>query len=226
MQIGILECGHFPTAEGFPKQTYGELYTRFLAGRGLNFRSWPVVDMDFPSDPKAAGGWLLTGSKHAAYEDHPFIPPLEDFVRSAYAQNIPLVGICFGHQIIAQALGGTVEKFSGGWSLGRQLYRIEDRDLALNAWHQDQVTRIPDEARTVGTNDFCRHAALAYNGPAFSVQAHPEFTDAEVELLLSVRRAALSDEQASEVRANLGKPLSNTDLADRIAAFFKEPAHV
>lgn len=226
MHIGILQCGHFPTAEGFPEKTYGELYASFLAGRGLSFRTWSVVDMDFPENVQAADGWLLTGSKHGAYEDLPFIPPLEAFIRDAYAQDVPLVGICFGHQLIAQALGGKVEKFTGGWSLGRQLYDIDGADIALNAWHQDQVTRLPEDARTIGSSDFCEHAALAYKGRAFSVQAHPEFTDAEVELLLSVRRAALTEEQADEVRNNFGKPLSNADIADRIAAFFKEPAHV
>ncbi len=226
MHIGILQCGHFPTAEGFPEQTYGALYEKFLAGRGLSFRTWSVVDMEFPEGVRAADGWLLSGSKHGAYEDLPFIPPLETFIRDAYAQDVPLVGICFGHQLIAQALGGKVEKFDGGWSLGRQIYEIEGEDVALNAWHQDQVTALPKDALTVGRSDFCKHAALAYKGRAFSVQGHPEFTDAEVELLLSVRRAALSADQADHVRRNLGKPLSNSDLADRIAAFFKEPAHV
>ena len=96
----------------------------------------------------------------------------------------------------------------------------------MNAWHQDQITRLPADARPVGSSEFCRFAALAYSGRAFSVQAHPEFNDAEIQRLLSVRRAALSEEQAEEVRAGIGKPLSNSDLADRIAAFFKEPAHV
>ncbi len=226
MQIGILQCGHFPTAEGFPEQTYGDLYARLLAGRGLSFRTWSVVDMDFPESVRDADGWLVTGSKHGAYEDHPFIPPLETFLRDAYGQDVPLVGICFGHQIIATALGGTVEKFAGGWSLGRQTYQIDGKEMALNAWHQDQVTRIPDDARTIGSNDFCQHAALAYKGRAFSVQGHPEFERSEVELLLKVRRAALSEDQARDVRSNLGLPLSNTELADRIALFFKEPAHV
>ncbi len=226
MKIGILQCGHFPTAEGYPEQTYGDLYARLLAGRGLRFRTWSVVDLEFPESIRDADGWLVTGSKHGAYEDHPFISPLEAFIRDAYDKEVPLVGICFGHQIIAQALGGKVEKFEGGWSLGRQVYQFGGKDMALNAWHQDQVTRIPEEARTIGSSDFCKHAALAYKGRAFSVQGHPEFGDSEINLLLKVRRAALSVQQAEDVRSNLGKPLSNSELADQIAEFFKEPAHV
>ncbi|MEM7753158.1 MAG: type 1 glutamine amidotransferase [Pseudomonadota bacterium] len=226
MHIGILQCGHFPTGEGFQPQTYGELYENFLSGRGLTFQTWSVVDMAFPDSVHAADGWLVTGSKHGAYEDIPFIAPLEQFLRDAYADDVPIVGICFGHQVLAQALGGTVTKHSDGWALGRQSYDFGGKDVTLNAWHQDQVTKPPEEATTIGSNAFCRHAALAYKGRAFSVQAHPEFSDPHVKLLLSVRRAALTDAQADEVRSNLGQPLSNDALAEQIAAFFKEPAHV
>ena len=226
MHIGILQSGHFPTGEGHPEQTYGDLYSEFLKGRGLTFETWSVVDMEFPDSIHAADGWLISGSKHGVYEEVPFIKPLEQFVREVYAAQIPLVGICFGHQLMAQALGGKVEKFTGGWSLGRQLYQLDGNEVALNAWHQDQVIQPPAEARTIGTGDSCAHAALAYPGRAFSVQAHPEFDDSHVSLLLDVRRAALDEDQAATVRANLGKPLSNADLAARITAFFKEPAHV
>lgn len=226
MHIGILQCGHFPTSDGYPAQSYGDLYSELLKGRGLTFQTWSVVDMEFPDNIHAADGWLLSGSKHGAYEDIPFIKPLEQFVRDAYAAQVPLVGVCFGHQLIAQALGGKVEKFEGGWSLGRQVYRLEGKEVALNAWHQDQVTEPPAEATTIGESAVCPHAALIYRGRAFSVQAHPEFEDRHVALLLDVRRAALDEEQAAAVRSDLGKPLSNTEIAERITAFFKEPAHV
>ncbi|MDJ0638823.1 MAG: type 1 glutamine amidotransferase [Paracoccaceae bacterium] len=226
MLIGILQCGHFPAAEGFPDKTYGDLYATLLAGRGLTFRTWSVVDLEFPESVRAADGWLISGSKHGAYEDEPFIPLLEAFLRDAYAADVPLVGICFGHQILAQALGGRVEKFEGGWSLGRMTYDLEGRELELNAWHQDQVVEVPSEARTIGQSDFCAHAALAYRGRAFSVQPHPEFSHDDVERLLTVRKANITPEEGARVREGLGRSLSNEVLADRIAAFFKEAPHV
>lgn len=226
MLIGILQCGHFPKADGYPEQDYLELYSKMLAGRGLTFRAWNVVDMEFPASIHDAEGWLLSGSRHGAYEDLPFIPPLEEFIRKAYAEGVPLVGICFGHQVMAQALGGKVEKFAGGWSLGRTVYDFEGEQLPLNAWHQDQVTVPPPGARTVASSGFCRYAAFAYEGAAFSVQPHPEYSDAEVGLLLDARRALLPQDRAEAARADFGKPLANAKMADRIADFFKEHAHV
>ena len=226
MLIGILACGHFPVVDGYPERTYSDLYAGLLAGRGLTFRTWSVVDMEFPDDIRDADGWLITGSKHGAYEDIPFIPPLEDFIRKAYAANVPLVGVCFGHQIIAQALGGKVEKFGGGWAMGRQVYDFDDGEVALNAWHQDQVTEVPPDARVVGRNEFCPNAAFAYKGRAYSVQAHPEFDHDAVRLLLDVRRASVTPELKQHVDDGLNQPVSNTRLADRIAAFFKESSNV
>lgn len=223
MLIGILQCGHFATAEGYPDRTYSDLYSGFLAGRGLDFRTWSVVDMEFPDSIHAAEGWLISGSRHGAYEDLPFIPPLESFLRDCYAAEIPLVGICFGHQVLAQALGGKVEKFAGGWSVGHTAYDFDGTELALNAWHQDQVTEPPAEATTIASTAFCRYAGLAYKGRAMSVQPHPEFDAAAVDLLLNVRApGVVPDDLIAGALEKQGQPLANAELADRIARFFKE----
>ncbi|MEM8801686.1 MAG: type 1 glutamine amidotransferase [Pseudomonadota bacterium] len=183
--------------------------------------------MDFPAMTDDAEGWLITGSKYGAYEDLPFIPRLEAFIREAYAADIPQVGICFGHQIIAQALGGTVEKFSGGWCIGRTEYDFDGTPLALNAWHQDQVTHPPADATTIAETPFCQHAGLAYKGRAFSVQPHPEFDVDAVELLLKARAPGVVPSPLIEHAATANaQPVANSIIADRIAAFFKEtPDH-
>ena len=223
MLIGILQCGHFPSSDGFPDRTYTDLYTNLLAGRGLTFQTWSVVDMEFPTRINDAEGWLITGSKHGAYEDLPFIAPLETFIRDAYAANIPQVGICFGHQIIAQALGGTVEKFSGGWSVGRTEYDFEGTQLALNAWHQDQVTQVPPGAAVIASAPYCPVAALSYDFPAMSVQFHPEYPpDYVSDFLRRSRGNVLSNGLTDDAVAQLDASDVEADLfAQQAGDFFR-----
>ena len=200
------------------------MFVRLLSGRGFDFRTFHVEAMEFPASIHEADGWLLTGSRHGAYEDHAFIPPLEDFIRRAYAEGVPLVGICFGHQIIAQALGGKVVKHPGGWAVGSQEYDFGGETVTLNAWHQDQVVALPDGAEVVGRNAFCENAALVYGDRAYSVQAHPEFDDAFIRGLIEHRaKGKVAPELLDAAEARMGQKIDSPLLADRIDAFFKQP---
>lgn len=223
MRIGILQTGQAPDALRAEMGDYPEMFARLLADRGLEFRAYHVEGMEFPQDVHECEGWLITGSRHGAYEDHPFIRPLEDFIRRAYAARVPLVGICFGHQIIAQALGGKVERFEKGWAVGPTDYDFGGERITMNAWHRDQVTELPPEATRAASNAFCENAALVYGDRAFSVQAHPEFTDRFVEGLMRTRgKGVVPDAVMADAAARLGKPNSSSVIADRIAEFFKQ----
>ena len=167
---------------------------------------------------------MITGSKHGTYENLPFIPPLEDFIRKAYAAAVPLVGVCFGHQIIAQALGGKVEQYKDGWAVGPTDYDFGGETLTLNAWHKDQVTIVPPDARVVASNDFCANAALVYNDRAFSLQAHPEFRPEFVDGLAQTRgRGVVPDALLDRAVDRLDVPLADGAIAAQIANFFKQP---
>ncbi|MCC6863656.1 MAG: type 1 glutamine amidotransferase, partial [Rhodobacteraceae bacterium] len=166
----------------------------------------------------------ITGSRHGAYEDHPWIPPLEIFIRAAYDANIPLVGICFGHQIVAQAMGGKVERYKDGWAVGAQDYNFNGETLTLNAWHRDQVIKKPASAKVVASNDFCANAALLYDNRIFTVQAHPEFSPEFVDGLMQTRgKGLVPDEVMAKAATRLTDPLHDKTIAARIAAFFKKP---
>jgi GMP synthase-like glutamine amidotransferase len=224
MLIGILETGHAPDDLRARHGSYPDMFARMLAPYGFSFHSWAVVDMEFPASVHDADGWLITGSRHGTYDDLPFIAPLEAFVRQAMEAGVPLVGICFGHQIIAQALGGKVGKFPGGWAVGPQAYDFDGERLVLNAWHQDQVLKPPQGAETVASNDFCPVAALSYGERAFSVQAHPEFDDAFLHGLIESRgRGLVPDDRLDTASARLGAPLDTPRIARRIAEFFRQP---
>ena len=222
MRIGILKCGQSPEVTRAEHGDYDDMFERLLAGRGFTFDRYHVEAMEFPASVHDADGWLITGSRHGVYEDHAFITPLEDFIRRAHDAGVPVVGICFGHQIVAQALGGRVEKHPAGWAVGAQDYDFEGRTVTLNAWHQDQVIEPPEGAEVVARNAFCANAALVYGDRAFTVQAHPEFRDGFIEGLMTYRGSAVPDALLDAARARRGRA-DPSPVVDRIEAFFRQP---
>lgn len=222
MKIGILQAGHAPPAMVDARGDYTQMYSEMLGPDDFDYQTWSVVDMDFPDGPEDADGWLISGSKHGAYEDHPFIRPLEDLIRKITASGRPLVGVCFGHQIIAQALGGIVKKFDGGWSIGQQTYDIQGDPVQLNAWHQDQVTRIPEGATKIGSSDFCENAMLYYEGKALTIQPHPEFDSRSINALLSTKAKGVVPEYLQAIaRERLPLTNHNKAMGERLAHFLK-----
>ncbi|WP_424990681.1 type 1 glutamine amidotransferase [Fluviibacterium sp. S390] len=222
MKIGILQTGRTPEELRARHGDYDDLFKRLLDGRGFEFVTYPVLDGVFPDAVTDADGWLITGSKFGTYEGHDWIPPLEDFLRRAFAAGVPIVGVCFGHQILAQALGGKVEKFAGGWSVGPTEYAgAAGTTDCVMAWHQDQVTELPEGAEVIGSSDFCANAMLAYGNKALTVQPHPEFTAEFLTDLMAARRSVLPEHIAEAAMARVNAPLTSGDLADKFEAFFK-----
>ena len=223
MKIGILQTGLAPDELKGSFGEYPGFFERLLAGHGFTFQSWSVVENDFPDGPEDADGWLITGSKHGAYEDHPWIPPLEQLIRDIIAADRPLIGVCFGHQIIAQAMGGKVTKYEGGWVIGQQDYVFGTETLTINAWHQDQVIKAPKGAEVVAHGSHCANAALLYPGKAFTVQPHPEYNDDFIKGLITYRgKGLVPEELLQDATAKMGNPLDNARLADQFAHFFRE----
>lgn len=223
MKIGILQTGKVPDELRAEHGDYPDMFARFLADPAFEFKTYPVVDNVFPDGPRICDAWLITGSKHGVYEDHSWIPPLEDFLRVTFSAGVPIVGICFGHQILAQALGGKVEQFPGGWLVGVEDYAIDGigTSVQIMAWHQDQVVTLPEATVVVGSSPFCRYAALAYGDRAFSIQPHPEFSNGFMADLIEARGDALPKPIAHKAAASLDRQTSADRVADYIKAFLK-----
>lgn len=224
MRIGILETGRPPEELMNANRSYPNLFETLLDGHGFSFTAYWVEGGVMPKSVDEQNGWLITGSRHGAYEDHAFIPPLEEFVREIYAKGLPMIGVCFGHQIIAQALGGKVEKFKGGWRIGHTTYTETESGAPLSviAFHQDQVVEKPDDARVLATSDFCKYAALAYGNSVLTIQPHPEFDGKFVQDLIALRSDVLPQKESQEALQTVHDPLNTDRVAKQFARHFKQ----
>lgn len=155
---------------------FGEVLAAWVA-RGLPEADLPVIDVvggaPLP-DVGAHDGYVISGSDKGVYDDAPWMLPLRAFLTDARDAGKPLLGICFGHQIMADVFGGKAEKI-GPPVVGVRAFDLLGQSTAAHVWHQDQVTHAPPDARVFATSDYCPFAGLAYDFPALSVQFHPEY---------------------------------------------------
>ncbi|WP_262695590.1 type 1 glutamine amidotransferase [Kordiimonas aquimaris] len=214
IKVAILQTGRAIESALAEHGDYDEMCKTLFKKAPDEIDTFRVLDNHFPDDIDAYDLYIITGSKHGVYEPHKWILPLENLIREAFHRNKKLIGICFGHQIMAQALGGCVEKSDKGLGVGLMDYDVTSADgtvrpVSLYAWHQDQVVKAPDGSKVIAKSDFCPIAGLQYGDQAISVQAHPEFTaDYERDLLLARRGITVSKGVADKALRSLDRPNS------------------
>jgi GMP synthase-like glutamine amidotransferase len=223
MKVAILETGRPPGTLADQFGTYPDMFARLL-GAGFEIEIFDVQAGALPeADMHAA--YLITGSPAGVYDPLPWIDPLQQFIRSA--RDSKMVGICFGHQVMAEALGGHVEKSDKGWGAGLHKYAIIRSEpwidsagtIAAPASHQDQVVVQPPNTDVVAASDFTPLAALAWTDrPAISFQFHPEFSPAFAKALIAQRFDTVSDPDAAI--ASLDAPNDNAHVGQWIRNFF------
>lgn len=226
-KIGVLETGRPPEEFGENWDDYPLMVQQWLGIEGAEMQSWPALDGVLPDAPEEADLWVITGSRFGVYEGHPWIAPLEGFIRDCRDAGVPMFGICFGHQLIAQALGGVVRKSAKGWGIGVHDYAVSDwpevlgpgpESFSIQAFHQDQVEELPEGAIPLASSDFCEFAALWYPGFALTVQGHPEFAKSFASDLLTARRdSTLAGADVDAALASQSKPVTRADLARIVA---------
>lgn len=239
MKIGILETGRPPAALAEEHGDYPAMFERLVgaAEPSFTFARYASLDGEVPDSPDACDGWIVTGSRFGVYDDEPWMRDLKAFLRRAVAAHVPVVGICFGHQILAEAYGARVVKSERGWGVGPHRYETvatEDwmqpplSGFTLNAMHQDQVETLPEGARLLASSPFCPIAALAYGDSAISIQPHPEFDNAYEAALLELRRGdSIPDALAEPALAAVngaGEAPDARAIAHWIANFLKQAA--
>ena len=174
-KITIVETGLISPERRAQHGSFPQMFERMIsaADASASFATVRLIDGEGLPDPAGLEAILITGSSAGVYDDLDWIAPLERFVRAAYEARTSMVGICFGHQLIAQALGGTVRKSERGWGIGRHVYdvvpdngAIEGEKIAIACSHQDQVVEPPAGAATILHSTFTPHAGLLYENGA------------------------------------------------------------
>jgi len=228
MAVGLLLCDHLDADVAPTAGDYTELYPAVLGPVGVELRVYEVIRGEFPTTTDECDGWIVSGSRRSAYEPEPWIEALAEFIRRVVDARRPLVGICFGHQLIALALGGEVSAAEVGWGVGAKSFRV----VAGAPWmqpgtghftilmsHKDQVQRLPEGAELLASADYCPVGAYRIEDHVFCVQGHPEFVPELSRVLIEKRRPVLGDELADEAIESLDRPVDRDLLAHWIADF-------
>ena len=205
MKIGILKCDS--TSEHFRKEhgDYQDWYkSLFLSVEPfLKFETYDVILGEYPKRLHENDVYLISGSRYGANDGDKWIDVLEKFVLELKSQKHPLVGICFGHQMIAKALGGKTELSTKGWGVGVQKYQKivtepwlepDIEQFSILSFHKDQVSKLPKDAVLIAENDFCPYSAYYIGEWLISFQGHPELTKDYIRALLFHRKNILGKE--------------------------------
>ena len=214
LKIGILRTGD-PPADMVGFATYPEMVSASLSS-SYSYKTFDVVAGELPRTGEGVDGYVITGSPAGVYDGERWIESFKEWLRTS-DRNRPIVGICFGHQVMAEAFGGEVRKSEKGWGGGLQTYEATelqpwmdgDPRYVLPAAHQDQVIRVPETAQVIAGSPFCPVAALVYRDrKAVTFQAHPEFPRDYTEALVRrrLRLGTLTPEQGARALSSLEGP--------------------
>ncbi len=232
MRIGLLQCDdvapELREAHGNYPEMFAALFHR--VDPALEFVVWRCLDGQIPDDIDAVDAWMTTGSKYGVNDGLAWVDDLCGFVGRLWEAGKPLVGICFGHQLMAKALGGEVVKSPKGWGVGMSFNRVESLAEWMAPWqpnldllvsHQDQVSELPPQTRVLAGSDFCPFYLIQIGEHFLGVQGHPEFAKPYSRDLMLLRSGLVGEERVREGLASLSAPVDDTLMVRWILNFMK-----
>ena len=240
MHLGILQCDDaVPVLNDTPN--YPDMFMTLLrrADPELRFSVWRCHDSLLPAGVNDADAWLITGSRAGVNDERPWIEPLVHFVRALWQARRPVAGICFGHQLIAHALGGHVTRNPQGWGVGVARYTplvdTVPQKTGLPDWmhpalpemhlivsHQDHVHQLPPGAVRLAGNGFCPNFMFQAGSCFLGIQGHPEFPADYAAGLMQARRGIIPDDRIEAGLASLQGPIHGDTVAQWIVQFLRQ----
>jgi len=233
MKLGILQCDD--VRESFQPEfgNYAAMFTALFqqVDERLELHFYRVIDGLFPQHVDECDAYICSGSKWGANDDEVWIHQLADYIRELYAKDKGLAGICFGHQMIAKALGGEVEKSPLGWGVGiahanvlaKPNWMLPKRDeIALVVCHQDQVCKLPDNSKVLMSNDFCPYSMFQVDAHFLGLQGHPEFTSLYSAALMAQRRDIIPADTINTAMDTLNAEADDKLVTQWILTFLRQ----
>ena len=231
LTVGILQCGEVPENLRDAFVDYNDMIAQMLtdSDAALVCRTWRVFDGEIP-EPDDCDAWITTGSRDSVNDESDWTHALCDFVTRIAITDIPFVGICYGMQMMACALGGKVEISTRGWGVGVAQSAVLRRmpwmgestpNVNLVVSHQEQVTELPEGAELIAGNDFCPNSIITVSGNMLGIQGHPEFTTAYSRALMEMRRSIIPAERIAQGIDSLSIEVDGARVFDWIASFIR-----
>lgn len=232
MKIGILICDDVNPKLEPDHGSYKDMFTRLLhaVDETLELRFYWVNHSEFPDDISECDAYITSGSKSGVMDSDQWIQDLESLVRQIHQNHIPFIGICFGHQLLAKALGGQVDRADVGWGVGTAIAKIVapypwmhpyQDTVNLLVSHQDQVISMPDDGQVVAGNDFCPVSIMVVGKSSLGIQAHPEFCAPYSKALIEVRKDAIPKSVQDKGFASLKLPTDGLLVTQWMLNFIK-----
>jgi len=235
MRIGLLQCDHVADDLINTHGDYQDMFSNLLQSQDqdIEVAIYDLTADHFPIDLSACDAYIITGSQFSAYDDIDWIHKTKQLIVNLYHAKVPTIGICFGHQLIAEALGGKVAKATDkGWGVGLQKWNIKTKydwmgdisldDFSLRASHQDQVVKLPNDSTLYASSDFCPIAGFQIGNHLLAMQGHPEFSKEYANALMVKRLDRIGKNTVKVAQQSLKNDADNHKVGAWIINFIKQ----